>query len=1301
MKRRLLCFVLTLAVFCGSLPTPAFAAQDAGQDAVPPLQCVCDTRCAEDAVNTGCPVCAADFLVCSGTAADETIPESQPDAGTPAAPLQNEEFPSYLDENGMLQQYTGTYTDVTADNLNWSAGWYLATGEVTLSGRAAVSGEVNLILADGASLTAPQGIQVPAGNSLTIWAQSTDETTMGKLTATVAGSNVSAIGGNDGQSVGDITINGGAITATGGAYAAGIGGAGGNVVVGKITINGGKVEASAAYAGAGIGGGNGAVGGVIAIHGGDVFAQSSGGAAIGTGNISTSVPNTAVTITGGRVKADGTDGAGIGAPSGSITITGGTVEAIGGEGAGIGFGALSRANATVDITISGGTVEATSNAGAGIGSGNSKSWSSSVTITGGSVTATSKAYGAGIGGASGSATDKTSTVTITGGVVRATGGSYGGAGIGGSRGGAGGNVTISGGTVTATGGSNAADIGAGAGGTGGSFSTGENGHAAIYAANITGSDAAADWDCIWFPSAAAGTVYGDVTLGADDTLTVAADQTLTVPAGATLTNNGSIANNGTIFVALDGGYAGAGTVSPNPVSYEQISYLDENGETKTIGADQVTLVTSPGDMSSLASGWYLVRGEITVPQRIRMTGDVTLVLEDGAHLQAEKGIAVESGSSLTITAQSKEADMGKLTATGYMGDAGIGGSSNAGSSGIPGIPGVPGAAGSDSGTIRIYGGTVNAYASYGAGIGGGSGADGGSGDYGGHTGGPGGDGGNGGSGGTILITGGIVNASSDTGVGIGGGNGGNGGNAGDGSNGGTGGPGGEGGNGGSGGSITITGGTVTAATKYTGTGIGGGIGGNAGNGGDSNGGGTAGPGGEGGNGGSAGSITITGGIVTVTTKDGNTDIGGGPGGEGGRGGSGGVSGPDGRNGSAGADGSFTTGENGSAIICADAISDSTGQDDWSCIRFNSAKTSGTVYGDVILAQDFALPAGATLTIPDGASLTVPDTVTLTSEGRILVNLNGAYTGKQPAGAPIQYQIAWDTDGDGTIDEQSYQAYDTVLNPAEPTKPGNAQYRYVFAGWSPQVTHVTAAVQYTAQFTQITNQYAVTAASSKDYTVVFENGDISSTAADYGTAVSFRVNLAEGCVRTDAFSVEANGTALTEQNGTYTLLLTEDTTITVTGVAAAYQILSGDNSIWTPGGTAGLTITANGPLDRLVELRVNGGYLAPEYYTVRAGSTIATLTPAYLNSLAPGQYTLTFVYENGQTSATFQVAEAPVSTDPNGNGNAGGTDSAAAENSAGNTGSPQTGDSNNPGMWLALLAASALILVLAQRKRERT
>lgn len=30
MKRRLLCFVLTLAVFCGSLPTPAFAAQDAG-----------------------------------------------------------------------------------------------------------------------------------------------------------------------------------------------------------------------------------------------------------------------------------------------------------------------------------------------------------------------------------------------------------------------------------------------------------------------------------------------------------------------------------------------------------------------------------------------------------------------------------------------------------------------------------------------------------------------------------------------------------------------------------------------------------------------------------------------------------------------------------------------------------------------------------------------------------------------------------------------------------------------------------------------------------------------------------------------------------------------------------------------------------------------------------------------------------------------------------------------------------------------------------------------------------------------
>lgn len=145
-------------------------------------------------------------------------------------------------------------------------------------------------------------------------------------------------------------------------------------------------------------------------------------------------------------------------------------------------------------------------------------------------------------------------------------------------------------------------------------------------------------------------------------------------------------------------------------------------------------------------------------------------------------------------------------------------------------------------------------------------------------------------------------------------------------------------------------------------------------------------------------------------------------------------------------------------------------------------------------------------------------------------------------------------------------------------------------------------------------------------------------------------------------------------------------------AAAYRILEGDNSTWTLGSTGGLTITANGSPKRLTEMQLDGKTLAADNYTVRSGSTIVTLTPGYLNSLAQGTHTLTFVYDNGQTTATFMVTAAPApGTDTN-------TDS---DNTAGTSGVPQTGDKSNLMLWLCLLTASVLglsALALVKRKR---
>ncbi|MBQ7043503.1 MAG: hypothetical protein IJN78_02755, partial [Clostridia bacterium] len=61
------------------------------------------------------------------------------------------------------------YTKITSDLTAWSTGWYVATGEVTIPSRVAVSGDVHLILCDDAVLTVNGGVRVEGKNSLTIY----------------------------------------------------------------------------------------------------------------------------------------------------------------------------------------------------------------------------------------------------------------------------------------------------------------------------------------------------------------------------------------------------------------------------------------------------------------------------------------------------------------------------------------------------------------------------------------------------------------------------------------------------------------------------------------------------------------------------------------------------------------------------------------------------------------------------------------------------------------------------------------------------------------------------------------------------------------------------------------------------------------------------------------------------------------------------------------------------------------------------------------------------------------------------
>ena len=174
---------------------------------------------------------------------------------------------SYLDETG-TSQTCASATEVTSSDTGWTTGWYVVQGTVEIGSRVTVSGDVHLILTDGCTLTVNGGIQVQdddnditngSANALTIYAQSTDKSTMGKLIATGAKrDNNAVIGGNGGNSYGGscgtIIINGGTVTATSTGYGAGIGSGSGTHggSGGEVMITGGTVKASSSR-GAGIG----------------------------------------------------------------------------------------------------------------------------------------------------------------------------------------------------------------------------------------------------------------------------------------------------------------------------------------------------------------------------------------------------------------------------------------------------------------------------------------------------------------------------------------------------------------------------------------------------------------------------------------------------------------------------------------------------------------------------------------------------------------------------------------------------------------------------------------------------------------------------------------------------------------------------------------------------------------------------------------------------------------------------------------------------------------------------------------
>lgn len=616
--------------------------------------------------------------------------------------------------------------------------------------------------------------------------------------------------------------------------------------------------------------------------------------------------------------------------------------------------------------------------------------------------------------------------------------------------------------------------------------------------------------------------------------------TISVDTGLTIlgsTRENDFENLSVAQVSSDGKNIVVGTDRAKTVEITGIpavTYLDENGAEQTLTGAYTTVTSS---VASWSDGWYVVDGEVTINSRVTVTGDVKLILKDGANLIVNGGISVPSGSTFTVYGQ--QDGTGNLTSNGTNGTAGIGGTAdnvNFGTivlaakgkitaTGDIRAAGIGGGGKMNNkqpvnGTIHIYCGTIEATGgNWAAGIGGGADSV---------------------TNCEIIIDGGTITAQGgENNVGIGGT---------DGSK-----------------TITINGGDIKAYGSGAGAGIGGSY--NA----------------------SGGSITITGGFVEAGS------IGGGSAENGGPGGtiiiSGGIVTAD-RIGAGGdnQEGSFSTTPQGNAVIFAGSITDQSGKNAnaWRGLIFEG--NDGKIYGESYTVEEaITIPEGKTLTVENGKTLN--GGVNITNNGTIQVNMGGTYSGDQPTNNTVIYQIDWDTDGDGEVEKTEYVAYGETPSPTKGSKEPTVDTVYTFTGWDHQIAAVTGTATYKAQFSSSARTYTVTLPTGEGYTIQYTGG----TEVAYNHDFTFTVEIAQGYYETSDFAVQANGTPLNAgTDGSYTVKVNRATEITIQGVAKESALAAptvdtdGYDGAWT---ADNVTLTPSATADSGIayyEYSTNGG-----------------------------------------------------------------------------------------------------------------
>ena len=95
----------------------------------------------------------------------------------------------------------------------------------------------------------------------------------------------------------------------------------------------------------------------------------------------------------------------------------------------------------------------------------------------------------------------------------------------------------------------------------------------------------------------------------------------------------------------------------------------------------------------------------------------------------------------------------------------------------------------------------------------------------------------------------------------------------------------------------------------------------------------------------------------------------------------------------------------------------------------------------------------------------------------------------------------------------------------------------------------------------------------------------------------------------------------------------------------YKIINGARSTWNGSTTEGLTIRGDGDFAKFAGVRVDGNWIPDAHYEAKSGSTIVTLKPSYLASLAEGEHTVDIMWIDDSASTTFTVAANTAAAQP--------------------------------------------------------